>query len=103
MKVKTFKIDRLNRLKTLNIQWNSFTEHPNYKANDTSKSFHIVNCESLESIKIGAYSFSDFSGDFELKNLPRLQSLQIGQFGANSYNFYHSLFVIQGIDMILNK
>ena len=42
------------------------------------KIFHILNCESLESIDIGEYSFSDFGGDFELKNLPQLQSIQIG-------------------------
>ena len=57
--VKTFKIDGLNRLKTIKIGNNSF-----------------LNCESLESIEIGEYSFSDFGGEFELKNLPQLQSIQ---------------------------
>ena len=70
----------------------------NYK----SKSFHILNCESLESIEIGEYSFSDFGGEFELKNLPKLQSIQIGTIGNDSYNFYSSSFVIRGIEMILN-
>ena len=88
-----------------------------------SKSFHILNCESLESIEIDQYSFSDFAGDFELKNLPQLQSIQIGTVRTirtmgimgiieaiaaiaatanNSYNFYSSSFVIRGIDVILN-
>ena len=76
--VQTFKIDGLNRLKTVKIGRNSFTQEKNWYGSDSSKSFHILNCESLESIHIGEYSFSDFGGEFELKNLPQLQSIQIG-------------------------
>ena len=65
--------------------------------NDASKSFHVLNCESLESIEIGEYSFSDFGGEFELKNLPQLQSIQIG-----SHDFWCSSFEIRGIELILN-
>ena len=64
--------------------------------------FHILNCESLESIQIGEYSFSDYGGEFELKNLPQLQSIQIGTIGKESCNFYGRSFVIRGIEMILN-
>ena len=96
--VKTFKIDGLNRLKTIKIGNNSFTQKKNYYGNDESKSFHILNCESLESIQIGRYSFSDFGGEFELKNLPQLQSIQIGIVGSGSWNFFYSSFVIRGID-----
>ena len=95
--VKTFKIDGLNRLKTIKIGNNSFTQKKNWYGNDASKSFHILNCESLKSIQIGKYSFSDFGGEFELKNLPQLQSIQIG-----SRNFDNSSFVIRGIELILN-
>ena len=109
--VKTFKIDGLNRLKTIKIGYNSFTHvsHSDWmysrnlgsqKANNKSKSFHILNCESLESIQIGEYSFSDFAGDFELKNLPQLQSIQIGDMKRDSYNFYYSSFVLRGIDFM---
>ena len=97
--VKTFQIDGLNRLKTIKIGNNSFTQRNGY---DSSKSFHILNCESLESIQIGLYSFSDFGGEFELKNLPQLQSIQIGIIGSQSYNFFGSSFVIRGIELILN-
>ena len=101
--VQTFKIDGLNRLKTIKIGKRSFTRHKNGDVeNDKSKSFHILNCESLESIQIGEYSFSDFGGEFELKNLPQLQSIQIGTIGSDSYNFYYSSFVIRGIELILN-
>ena len=105
--VQTFKIDGLNRLNTINIGMNSFTQlkESNWdwrKANNQSKSFHILNCGSLESIQIGQRSFSDFGGEFELKNLPQLQSIQIGTIGRYSYNFYCSSFVIRGIELILN-
>ena len=100
--VQTFKIDGLNRLKTIKIGNNSFTQKRNSWGNDESKSFHILNCESLESIQIGGYSFSDYAGEFELKNLPQLQSIQIGTIGSISNNFSNSSFVIRGIDVILN-
>ena len=99
--VQVFKIDGLNRLKTLKIGKDSFTQLRSTnkwyvsKANNQSKSFHILNCESLESIQIGEYSFSDFAGEFELKNLPQLRSIQIGY-----RNFYFSSFVVRGRIMI---
>ena len=99
--VQTFKIDGLNRLKTIKIGNNSFTQKKNNSGDDKSKSFHILNCESLESIQIGEYSFSDFGGEFELKNLPQLQSIQIGTIGSKSCNFCCSSFVIQGIELML--
>ena len=76
--VSTFKIDGLNQLKTIKIGNNSFTQIKYWYAKKQSKSFHILNCESLESIQIGEFSFSDYGGKFELKNLPQLQSIQIG-------------------------
>ena len=100
--VQTFKIDGLNRLKTIKIGINSFTQKNNSYGNDESKSFHILNCKSLESIQIGEFSFSDFWGEFELNNLPQLQSIQIGTIGSDSNNFCWSSFVIRGIELILN-
>ena len=100
--VQTFKIDGLNRLKTIKIGKSSFTQYKNWYGNDKSKSFHILNCESLKSIEIGEYSFRFFAGEFELKNLPQLQSIQIGTIGRYSNNFYGSSFVIRGIELILN-
>ena len=100
--VKIYKIDGLNRLKTIKIGKNSFTQKKNSDGDDKSKSFHILNCESLESIQIGEYSFSDFAGQFELKNLPQLQSIQIGTIESKSSNFHYSSFVICGIELILN-
>ena len=100
--VETFKIDGLNRLKSLKIGNNSFTMIKFGAVDNKSKSFHILNCESLESIQIGEWSFSDYGGEFELKNLPSLQSIEIGSIGSDSCNFYYSSFVIRGIELILN-
>ena len=100
--VQTFQIDGLNQLKTIKIGNNSFTQRKNWYGNDKSKSFHILNCESLKSIQIGEYSFSDFGGEFELKNLPQLQSIQIGTIGRDGWNFYYTSLVVRGIEMILN-
>ena len=85
-------------MKTVKIGSNSFTGSLNLYGNDESKSFHILNCESLESIEIGEYSFSDYAGEFELKNLSKLQSLIIGSNTSNSYNFYNTnSLIIEGI------
>ena len=75
--VELFKIDGLNQLKSLKIGKNSFTQKKNEWGGDSLKTFHILNCESLESI-------------------------QIGTIGRKSYNFCCSSFMIRGIDMILN-
>ena len=99
--VETFLIDGLNELKTINIGNDSFCQ--NHYGKKQWKSFHILNCESLESIQIGEWSFSDFSGDFELKNLPQLQSIQIGIIGRVSGNFHYSSFVVQGIENIFKN
>ena len=95
--VQTFQIEGLNRLKTIKIGINSFTESRYNKGNDKSKSFHILNCESLESIEIGEYSFSDYGGEFELSNLKSLKSIRIGRVKKESCNFISSSFIIRGM------
>ena len=105
--VQTFKIEGLNRLQSLIIGMNSFTQ---VKLNDfyndfagsiskcrnESKSFHILNCESLKVIEIGQFSFSDFGGEFELRNLDNLESIKIGEIGYQTMNFFWSSFKIRG-------
>ena len=106
--VKTFKIDGLNRLKSLRIGKNSFTQvkenewNNDYQAAESRviiglKSFQILNCKLLESIEIGEYSFGDYGGDFELRNLNALQSITVGKIGTKSWNFdIHSSFILRG-------
>ena len=99
--VQTFKIEGIKRLKTIKIGNNAFTQKKNSFGNDKSKSFHILNCESLESIRIGEYSFSDFGGDFELKNLPQLIKIKFGKMGEKSCNFICSSFVAKGMRIMI--
>ena len=55
-------------------------------------------------IEIGSFSFSDYGGTFELKNLSKLSRIKIGEIRSDSYNFFYSSFVIEGISMmILNE
>ena len=101
--VHIFRIDALHKLSRLKIGKESFTAMKRTekfeieKANDKSKSFHILNCESLESIEIGEFCFADYAGKFELKNLPKLQTIQIGSIEHRSYNFYFASFIVKGI------
>ena len=102
LNIDTFKIDGLNHLILVKIGINSFTKNKNSYDNNYSRSFHILNCDELESIEIGKFSFSDYGGGFELFNLPTLSTIKIGEIGNDSYNFFYSSFVIKGIiDMIL--
>ena len=105
--VQTFKIEGLNRLQSLKIGINSFTQvkYNDFdndsdgsisKCRNESKSFHILNCESLKVIEIGCHSFCDFGGEFELRNLDNLESIKIGEIGYQSMNFLWSSFIIRG-------
>ena len=94
--VKTFRINGLNKLKKLKIGSCSFIQKKYCFYEDYSKSFHVLNCEKLESIIIGENSFSDFSGQFELMNLNSLKLLRIGSIGKQSNNFYYSSLVVRG-------
>ena len=105
--IQRFQIEGLNRLQRLKIGKNSFTQFKNNdfkndwdgsisKCRNESKSFHILNCESLKMIEIGRCSFADFGGEFELRNLDNLESIKIGRIGYRSMNFYWSSFIIRG-------
>ena len=109
MFVNVFVIDGLNELKSLRVEMNSFTyvkssdnEWDDYRVNNKSRSFSILNCIELESIDISEFSFCDYAGGFELRNLPKLSTIKIGEIGSDSSNFFYSSFEIKGIiDMIL--
>ena len=94
--VQTFKIDGLNHLKSLKIGFSSFTPYYCYSG-DESKSFHLLNCDQLETIEFGRYSFGNFAGTFELRNLKSLQSITIGSLLGDSDNFKCASFEIRGI------
>ena len=106
--IETFLINDLPKLRSLKIGSNSFTKVKAIDwisdvnkaleaARNKSKSFHILNCESLESIEIGVFSFSDFGGEFELSNLKSLKSIKIGFIENGSCNLIWSSFIIRGM------
>lgn len=72
---------------------NSFTQKKHGRGNDKSRSFPILNCESLEFIEIGENRYSDLKGDFLLKNLSSLQSLKIGSNSFGSITSFRVLIV----------
>ena len=85
--VSEFRMDGLNDLKSLIIGKNSFRMND---GNDGFRSFHVMNCDELESIEIGMNSFVDYN-EFELRNLHSLCVIKL-----DSYSFYSSSFVIRG-------
>ena len=106
--IESFLINDLPKLRNLKIgsnsftqvkavDWTSDTEKYDRIARNESKSFHILNCESLESIEIGVFSFSDFGGEFELSNLKSLKSIKIGSIENGSCNYVWSSFIIRGM------
>ena len=104
--VDIFKIDGLNELKSLKIGDNSFTKNKNSYGSDSSRSFSILNCDELESIEIGRFSFSDYGGGFKLNNLPKLSTIKIGSIETDysesnnkgwSVNFWYSSFEMKSM------
>ena len=106
--IESFLINDLCKLRNLKIGSNSFTKVKAIDwvddvnkaleaARNESKSFHILNCESLESIEIGDYSFLDFGGEFELSNLKSLRSIKIEFENKRGTSFVWSSFIIRGM------
>ena len=97
-----FRIDGLNRLKSVKVGYHSFN---NSSLRDRHRkkfpfSFSISNCLELESVDIGPHSFYSFSKEFTLRNLPSLIYIKIGRIGKDSANFGGSL-MIRGTHVLL--
>ena len=112
--IESFMINDLCKLRSLKIGSNSFTKLKfsewimnklrgitSDATSITSKLCFVLNCESLESIDIGEFSFFDFGGDFALYNMISLKSIKIGEIENESCNFAWSSFIIEGITYIL--
>ena len=88
-KVNEVKLIGMNRLERVVIGKNSFTKHKNDCGRDSNRHFYLKNCERLEELKIGCYSFSDYSV-CEIDNVPSLKVIEMGQVNKDSYNFFHA-------------
>ena len=90
--VTTFNINGLSKLNMIFIGTSSFTE----ERENAQYSFRLMNCDSLQYLKIGQYSFSSYSGIFELSHLPSLEIIIIGIVEYVSKCFCASYFHIHG-------
>ena len=57
--------------------------------------FYLKNCPKLKSLKIGSYSFSDYTV-CEIENVPALETVEIGDLNDNSYNFAYASLELKG-------
>ena len=91
---------------SLKVGRDSFTrvkDEPNISILFYGRYFSVINCEKLESIEIGEYSFHDYGDEFQLSNLPLLHTLQIGVVETRSSNFVSANFeVISRYDALLS-
>ena len=108
-----FVVNELNTLKSLKIGDRSFSKFKNVDdwdydriKNDCMYRFQISNCNELESIEIGRFSFVSFNNNFILRNLPKLTTIKIGSIESDisksnnwgwSANFAFASFVVEGM------
>ena len=120
--VDTFVVNELNTLKSLKIGNRSFSkiksvddwEYERVK-NDCMYRFQISNCNELESVEIGRFSFVTFRDNFVLQSLPKLATIKIGSIESDtsesnnrgwSANFAFASFVVEGmmdIDSVVTR
>ena len=99
--ITSFVLYRIPNLVTLKIGQTSFTPISSSGMSDTSTTFTIKECDKLESIEIGAMSFTDYAGSFQIATLPSLKRLIIGSTSTTSNNFKYGSFYINSIFIYL--
>ena len=58
--------------------------------------FYLKNCPKLKSLNMGCYSFSDYSV-FEIENVNALEVIEMGELNEVSYNFRYASLVLKSI------
>ena len=98
MYVNQVNITGLNKLESVEIGINSFTQHKNgvniipYPDHH----FYLKNCPKLKSLKIGRFSFSDYTV-CEIENVDALEVIEMGDLGIVSSNFWHASLELKSI------
>ena len=92
--VETVVIDGLKYLEIVVVGECSFRKEEMITNQPTCRSLHLINCDSLKDLTIGAFSFSDYSV-FEIDHVPSLESLEIGDLNEESYNFHNADLVLR--------
>ena len=91
--VSQLHIHDMHELRTIEFASRVFMTSVNSKP---CGAFSVVNCEKLQSIRMGPLSLTHFNNEFSLVNLPELTDLQIGVLGDYSSNFYKMSFCVKG-------
>lgn len=91
--VSQLHIHDMPELQTIEFSHRTFMTSVN---SNPSGAFSVVNCEKLQSIRLGPLSLAHFKDEFSLVNLPELTDLQIGVIGDYSSNFYQGSFCVKG-------
>ena len=97
--IRKFKIDGLNRLKTLKIGDRCFFKSIYYDIQNTCLKFYILNCVSLRLIEIGCNCFPGVQ-TFIIDGLSSLETLIIGSnsfthlIGAAEYKYMKSFYIL---------
>ena len=96
MYVNEVKLIGLNKLESVKIGENSFTQHKNSWGNDPDRHFYLKNCPKLKSLKMGRYSFSDYIV-IEIENVDALEVIEIGDLNEESNNFYSASLQLSSV------
>ena len=91
--VSQLHIHDMHELRTIEFASRAFMTSVD---SEPSGAFSVVNCEKLQSIRLGPLSLTHFNNEFSLVNLPELTDLQIGVIGDYSSNFYQMSFCVKG-------
>ena len=96
MYVNEVKLIGLNKLESVEIGMNSFTQHRNNVENDPNRQFYLKNCPKLKELKMGRYSFSDYTV-CEIENVDALEVIEMGDVDEYSANFYWASLELKSI------
>lgn len=103
--VEEVKLIGLNALEKVAVGRKSFTKEKNSFGNDPKRHFYLKDCERLEELKIGRFSFSDFTV-CEIEKADRLQTIQMGDVHEWSYNFNYASLVLKSVcwrEAVMNR
>ena len=96
MYVNEVKIIGLNKLESVEIGKNSFTQHKNNAENDPNRHFYLKNCPKLKELKMGRYSFSDYTV-CEIENVDALEVIEMGDLNEWSASFKFASLELKSI------
>ena len=98
--VERVKLIGLHALESVVIGSNSFTSKRNAFGFNTNRRFYLKDCEKINELQIGSYSFSDYYL-CKMENLSSIQKIEMGELNSSTYIFYNADFVMKSTEMEL--